>query len=52
MHKTQLSLRYTVNNPVKSQTYTLLYLRELLNNFSILVPMDTEIRKIKMARNL
>jgi hypothetical protein len=29
MHKIQLSLRYGVEKPVKSQTYKLLYLTEL-----------------------
>ena len=52
MDKIQLSLRYNVNKPVKSQTYKLLYLRELQNNFAVLVSMDTDTRKIKFARSL
>jgi len=52
MPKIQLSLRYDVKKPLKSQTYALLYLTELYNNSAILVSMDTDTKKIKLARNL
>jgi hypothetical protein len=52
MHKIQLSLTCDVKKPVKSQTYTLLYLTELQNNSALLVSMDTDTRNIKLARNL
>jgi hypothetical protein len=52
MHKIQLIMRYDVNKPVKSQTYTLLYITELQNNVAVLVSMDTDNKKIKLARSL